>query len=654
MKHSCSTKIPEIEGLRAIAVLAVVLYHAGLSSLSGGYTGVDVFFVISGYVITRKLLSELEETGSLDVFSFYAGRVKRLFPALLFMVVVVCSLAFVFLSPMEQQLQQNSAIASLAWVHNLYLSFVDRGYFDPGHEYNLFLHTWSLGVEEQFYFFWPFFLLFATGVFLNKSQCKSNVRLFYILLLTTTLGFFFSLFLTLVKPVWGFFLPISRVWQFALGALIVLAGRVPSQKASQRNLMLFIQFLGTIFLCISFFALREELSYPGFFALLPSVGCALVLFSLNADIDTPLNLILRSRGFVVVGGLSYSWYLWHWPVLLLGWLLVDDSPGVTVFLVALSFLMAWLSFRYIELPVRISNLRGESSGRVLLLSMSIFVFVIVLGGVWKERTIDLMASSDQEPVNWESINLPVIYEMGCDQWFHSSEVEYCVFGPDDAEQTAVLLGDSIAAQWFPAIYQLFSRNGWRLIIATKSSCPMIDLPFFYDRINRVFTECEEWKEKIIQTLGGYEPTVIFTGSSSGYPYTKEQWEESGVSLIRSLAGIAEKHVMVITPTPKLGFSGPQCLSRNRWAPGFASRKCSIQLNDSLPPLSQALDFYQKKVEKVTVLNFNELICPDRVCSAKRGEKVVFRDSSHLTASFAESIAPQVKRLIIDAGMVDLF
>ncbi len=125
-------------------------------------------------------------------------------------------------------------------------------------------------------------------------------------------------------------------------------------------------------------------------------------------------------------------------------------------------------------------------------------------------------------------------------------------------------------------------------------------------------------------------------------------------MIRSLAGIAEKHVMVITPTPKLGFSGPQCLSRSRWGPSFASRKCSVQLNDSLPPLSQALDFYQKEIEKVTVLNFNELICPNRVCSAKRGEKVVYRDSSHLTASFAESITPQVKQLIIEAGMLDLF
>ncbi len=512
MKHSRLAKIPEIEGLRAIAVLAVVLYHAGLSSLSGGYTGVDVFFVISGYVITRKLLSELEEKGSLDLFSFYAGRVKRLFPALLFMIVVVCSLAFVFLSPMEQQLQQNSAIASLAWVHNLYLSFVDRGYFDPGHEYNLFLHTWSLGVEEQFYFFWPFFLLFASGVFLRKGQFRYNGRLLFFLLLTVILGFCFSLFLTLVKPVWGFFLPISRVWQFALGALVVLASRMISQNEPPRQVALFIQILGTILLCISFFALREELSYPGFFALLPSVGCALLLFSLKAHIDTPLNRILRSRHFVVMGGLSYSWYLWHWPVLLLGWMLVDGFPGFNVLLVFLGLLMAWVSYRYIEMPFRFSNLSLINPGRVLLFSISISAFVMVMGGVWKERTIDLMASSDKEPVNWESINLPVIYDMGCDQWFHSSDVEYCIFGQDDAKRTAVLLGDSIAAQWFPTMSQLFSRKGWRLIVATKSSCPMIDLPFFYDRINRVFTECEEWKEKIINTLGRYEPTVIFTGS----------------------------------------------------------------------------------------------------------------------------------------------
>ncbi|SFM88673.1 acyltransferase family protein [Marinobacter pelagius] len=653
MKPRHTHRIPEIEGLRAIAVLAVVLYHAGVTGLSGGFTGVDVFFVISGYVFTRLLLHELAAQGSIDLFSFYAKRAKRLFPALLFMVVAVCSLSFILLSPTEQETQQNSAIASLIWANNLYLSFSDSGYFDPAQEYNLFLHTWSLGVEEQFYLLWPFFLLAGSGVLVNRYMAPDMPRLFRLLTLAAVLGFCFSVFLTLTNPVWAFFLPISRVWQFSLGALIVVSDRIVSREMLRRNLVISIQMLGGILLCVSFFYLHKEYSYPGVFALLPSLGCAMIIFSLKFNFDTPLNRVLRSKIFITIGGLSYSWYLWHWPVLVFGWILIEPFSGLNIFLVCASLMIASFSYRYVETPFRYSVFGQLKPIGVLLVFASVSVLAWGAAGAWKERTGELIASSDQGSDTWATIDFPAIYELGCDDWFHSSDVKYCTFGSEKAKRTAVLVGDSIAAQWFPALNELFSHGDWRLVVATKSSCPMIQRPFFYERINRYFTECEEWRKKVIATLEQYEPTIIFLGSSSGYPYSRKEWEESGMPIVRAFANIAEGQLMMISPTPKLGFSGPECVSRNRWAPAFVERNCSTQLGSKAPPLNQALEYYKEAVNKVTVLNFNNLVCPEGVCSAKRDNIFVYRDSSHLTASFVNLLTPQIRQIIRDAGVPGL-
>lgn len=653
MKPGPNHRIPEIEGLRAISVLAVVLYHAGVTVLSGGFTGVDVFFVISGYVITRLLLHELTAKGSIDLFSFYAKRAKRLFPALIFMVVAVCFLSFILLSPMEQEAQQNSAIASLIWANNLYLSFSDSGYFDPAQEYNLFLHTWSLGVEEQFYLLWPFFLLAGSGVLINRYLAPDIPRLFRLFIVAAVLGFCFSVFLTLTNPVWGFFLPISRVWQFSLGALIVLSDRIVSRKMLSRNLVISIQILGGLLLGVSFFYLRKDYTYPGVFALLPSLGGAMIIFSLKSDVHTPLNRVLSSKILGSVGGLSYSWYLWHWPVLVFGWILIEPFSGLNIILVCFSLLIASFSYRYVEAPFRYSLFGQLKPVGVLL----VFAFVSALAwgtaGAWKERTGDLIASSGQGADKWASIDSPAIYELGCDDWFHSSDVKYCTFGSEKATRTAVLVGDSIAAQWFPALNEIFAHGEWRLVVATKSSCPLIQKPFFYERISRYFTECEEWQKKVIATLEQYKPTIIFLGSSSGYPYSREEWEKAGTPLVRSIADIVEVQLMMISPTPKLGFSGPECVSRNRWAPAFVERNCSTPLGSKDSPLHQALAYYKKAVNKVTVLNFNDLVCPEGVCSATRGNLFVYRDSSHLTASFVSLLAPQIRQILRDNGVPGL-
>ncbi len=213
---------PEIEGIRAIAIFLVVAAHANVSGMEGGFIGVDIFFVLSGFLITGLLFKEIETKGRIDLVLFYARRLRRLLPALVFMVVTICALSAVLLAPFEHDDQAISAIYSVAWVSNMYFALANFGYFDSGAESNLFLHTWSLGVEEQFYILWPALILILVRLCASDRSHSSRPGVEKGLLLVFVVGLFASLLLFAFRPIWSFYFMPSRVWQFAAGALAYL------------------------------------------------------------------------------------------------------------------------------------------------------------------------------------------------------------------------------------------------------------------------------------------------------------------------------------------------------------------------------------------------------------------------------------------------
>ena len=301
---------PDIEGLRAVAILLVVAAHAGVPWLAGGFVGVDVFFVLSGYLITGLLVQEMRATGGVRLLDFYARRLRRLLPALLVMVVGTAGAAAVLLAPLEQPAQARVASAAALWLSNLHFVFSQLDYFGPAAGSNLFLHTWSLGVEEQFYLVWPLLVLFLAGSWRWQAVRQDWSRLLRGMLGAVGICLVLSVFLTFTRPEQGFYLMPSRAWQFALGAVTVLAV-APPDAAAQRPAWLHrfcsapqgraLGWIGLALVVGAGLLLDTQDAYPGMWAVLPSLGTALLLAAVSC-----LSGVRASESAPPVGKITFS------------------------------------------------------------------------------------------------------------------------------------------------------------------------------------------------------------------------------------------------------------------------------------------------------------------------------------------------------------
>jgi len=652
----------DIEGLRAVAILLVVAAHAGVPWLNGGYVGVDVFFVLSGYLITALLVQEVQATGGVQLLDFYARRLRRLLPALLFMVICTIGAAATLLAPFEQLEQTVTAGAASIWLSNVYFAFMKLDYFGPAADTNLFLHTWSLGVEEQFYLFWPAFLMLLLGAWRWQGGGKNFLRLRQGLRVTAAFGLILSVFLTYAQPAWAFYLMPSRAWQFALGALSFLGsmeenwGR-PSGMAGVswhgrlQGFLALSGWAGLILILLSAMLLDAHTAYPSGWALLPSIGAAAVLLSGLTPSPASVGSILSLPPLQAIGRVSYSWYLWHWPVLLLGATLgTYAEPLCRASLVAVSLALAILSNRVVEEPFRRS---AKLSGRprlTLMASSLLMIGTLALSAGWMRATHSWFQQPEQRRYKEIRFDMPVLYSMGCDEWFRSSRVNVCQFGPEDAEHTAVLMGDSIALQWFPALFSIYHKPNWKLVVLTKSSCPMVDEPFFYKRIGAEYSVCSAWRNAALKMVQSFSPDIVFLGSSTDYPFEQDQWV-SGTKRVLDVVAAAAPKVGIIRSTHRLPFDGPNCLARRNWWPPFLRKAgdCSADAGSCQETevhgwLEQAASSY----ENVSVLDLNSLVCPNRRCEAERNGQIVFRDAFHLSARYVESLADEVAKEIYSA------
>lgn len=242
------------------------------------------------------------------------------------------------------------------------------------------------------------------------------------------------------------------------------------------------------------------------------------------------------------------------------------------------------------------------------------------------------------------MDAPSIYGYGCDDWYHSADVKFCQFGKDDAKHTAVIIGDSIGLQWFPAVATVFDDLGWRLLAVTKSSCPIVDEPYFYARIGREYTECSQWREKALSQIQKLKPEVLIIGSSISPSFSSEQWTEGTKRVLAKVSPFANR-VYILRATPALPFNGPDCLSGRNWRPRqllFSSDCTAHSVDPRADEIFAALSLAARSYKNVSMLDMNESVCPNHQCSAERENRVVFRDNQHLTGSFAESLSPQFK------------
>ena len=645
----------DIEGLRAIAIMLVVAAHAGVPWLQGGFVGVDVFFVLSGFLITGLLLREVADSGSIRFVEFYLRRLRRLLPAMAFMIIATCLVAANVLSPAEQLEQAKAGATASLWASNIYFALVQLDYFSAGAEGNLFLHTWSLGVEEQFYLVWPILLLWTLGRNRGLARLGQLKALMFVVMM---LSLVMAIYLTYSLPQLAFYMMPMRAWQFAVGALVCLVGRsgamfraLPSGVSHER-LSNWLGWLGLATIVAAGIVWSSRVPYPSWRALFPALGTAAIIAAGQRGALAGVSRFLAWRPLQLVGRVSYSWYLWHWPVLLLGYAIIGShSPWLRAALVFISLGLALVSYGLIEAPIRHQSFLLKHARLALPGAVVAMVAIGFFAMHWYTRAFVETNSQEFQRYSQAHGDAPVIYGMGCDEWYHSDRVAMCSFGPADAPHTAVLMGDSVAGQWFPAFAEVFDRPDWRVLVLTKSACPMVDEPIFYERIGRDYTECTNWRRHALEQLASIKPDVVMLGTVSTNGFTKEQWIDGTKRVLSTLSPVAGR-IYIMRGTPHLPFDGPNCLSSHQVRPAWlnALAECSAPANDEhAQSIFGWLGEATASVANARTVDMNDVVCPGQRCRAELDGHVVFRDSQHLTASFAESMAPLLKSRMESPG-----
>jgi peptidoglycan/LPS O-acetylase OafA/YrhL len=594
--HSYRT---DIEGLRGIAILMVVLYHAGVPGFSGGYVGVDVFFVLSGYLITGLIAEEIRETGSLKLTAFYARRARRLLPALSFMLAGTALLSYFAYTPFEQRIPANSVITSAAYVGNLYFARNATDYLLADRSANPLLHTWSLSVEEQFYLLWPLLVLLTRR------------RLALSLCVVASLSL--CVWLTNHHQPWAFFTMPARAWEFGIGGLAALSGRKTK-----------LGWLGLAAVLLSCAAFSERIPFPGIYAALPALGAVLALAASNPSLKSFLSLKLLQHA----GRLSYSWYLWHWPILAIA---SAQTLGGRLAWLLFSLVPAVLSYRYVESPLRKLPATRKTLAFGLCLSL-----VCACGGLaWRQG---LKGMSGRPPSAAE--DSPSIENDSCSAQFDGDALAECSFGDGPA---IVLFGDSHAEQWFPAL----EGGPWRLTTFIRLACTPADADYYYPPVGPS-TKCSAWRREVLGRVGQLRPRLIFVAGSSLYAggmISDAAYAEGLRRTLETLRASGAK-VYLLKDLPLPGFDVPACLAQTRFRKFLThDRPCTFPrafrenvVSDEARAAAEAGAEY---------IDLTPYVCPGETCRPVVNGTVTFRDGEHLTASFAATLAPVFRELTAD-------
>ncbi len=495
----------DIQGLRGIAVLLVVLFHADLG-LPGGFVGVDVFFVISGFVIARMLLAELAATGAINFPEFYARRARRLLPALALVTVVTLLAMIVVFSPTgAQQLAASTAMAASGFVANFH--FVQTaGYFDPGERTNPFLHTWSLAVEEQFYLVLPIALFWLW----RKSRAAGRDARPYLLVAAISAAVALSLAASwawtsgrlpvpFVKDAarFAFYGPVARVWEFGVGVLLAIGAERTSRI--DRRIAAVLGVAGLALVAWSALTFTALTPFPGVAAVAPVAGAGLLVLAGGASMLVAHTLGWRPLAWV--GDISYGWYLWSWPAAVFARMIWPSSRPALMIVAAGSIVPAWLSYTFLEQPIRrnrrIVRWRAASlAGICVAVPVATAIAVIVGAGIgW-----GLVLPKDVAL-------LPIATRIGCnasDIWLAAP----CTFrAPGRARGTILLLGDSHAQVIADAVARAANAAGFDLAVWTRWGCPYLGRPGQYEG-------CGAWQVAATALAVRLKPEVVFIANYS--------------------------------------------------------------------------------------------------------------------------------------------
>lgn len=690
----------DIEGLRAVAVLAVVLFHAGTPGIGGGFTGVDVFFVISGFLIIGMLFREVSTAGTVRLGRFYGARARRLLPASAAVGIVTAIASAILLPPLQAKAVTGDGIASALYIGNYWFVFHGIDYQLAYTPPSPFQHYWSLGVEEQFYLVCPAVIIGAAWLIRRRRRQDPSSERPYLLILALVgaLSFGASLVATPIVPSLAFFSLPTRAWELAVGGFVALTtarwGRLAAVPAA------IVGWAGLALILLGCTVLSVTTPYPGTAALLPVLGTALVLGAGCADPAQGCGRLLAVSPMRAIGRISYSWYLWHWPVVLLAPALLGHSLGLVGRLAtaAISGGLAVLTLRFVENPLRFASrvrgsalrslsLGGIATATAVCVGVALLVtipapigrgapaaaltltvpippagagidaydaavqhaFAQVQAAVAASTDLKAVPSNLNPSIADAAAENPIGYFKGCLRNFLEADQPECVTGDKSSKTSVALVGDSTAAMWIPAFQRVAGQRHWRLQTLTKGGCPMLDVPVINPFLRREFTECDHWRDLVVDRLRDEPPRLLVLslwrkyGDRYGFPAGvtsfDSAWLGSLTRLVHRLRGTGAK-VLVLGPAPDPHALVPTCLSGHLDDAAACAPPRSTAVND--PGI--VAEAAATKVGGGDYADLTELFCTSDLCPVIVGNTVVFHDANHLTFEYAREMAPAMGAL----------
>jgi len=637
---------PDIEGLRGVAILLVLLFHAGLPWTPGGFVGVDVFFVISGFLITGKLWRESQQPGGLNITRFYAWRIRRLLPAALIAVAVISLVGLLLAAPLDRsELAADGAASALSIANMRFIGSVD--YFAATTSPSPFLHFWSLSVEEQFYLVWPALIVLLTW------RGGSSRRLIAALLIGVVASFVLSIWLTDTSPARAFYLLPTRVWQLGVGGLLALIGVAGTSRRAGA-----LAWAGLAAVAVAGVALTAEMPYPGLAALLPTAGAVALLYGGGAP-SGPVRL-LAAAPLRFLGKISYSLYLWHWPLLVLPLMFLERAlTGVEVVAsVAVAIGVSWLSWRFVEQPFRYGDRSRRATswsairvGVAGILSVALFTQGLAAALPSSAVAVQPTPSPSGSPVASDGpITLPAdltpslasarddeerLRGDGCLAFERVTTPPNCEYGVKGSAITIALVGDSHASHWFPAIEAIALERGWRLLTFVKVSCSFTTLVQRNLALKREYRECTAFNEATVARLNQIKPALTIIVNRRTFRPIEENITSAlaGAALGEMVARIpGATAILVDTPDP--GRDVPACLSKHP----SDIRACLFTQDDADNREIGIAERVAADVSGATLIDLTANICTEWPCSPISGSVLIYRDEDHMTETFSRSLA----------------
>ena len=612
-------RILQIQGLRALAALLVTIFHARL--MPGGFIGVDIFYVISGYLITGLIIREIDKSGRLDLNLFYQRRIKRLLPTSVFVLFATAIVGMFVLPPIARDALGRDLFAAAAYISNYLFAWWQNDYQNLNATPSPFIHYWSLAVEEQFYVVWPIFILFLSRY--GKKAILNGVAV------VTALSLLLSIYQTQTSPIWAFYSLPTRAWELGVGALLLF---IPETYLRNR----YFPWLGVIGIALASFKFDETTAFPGINALLPVVATAILIGTIPIW-PRFFNDLSNNRLAQWLGAISYPLYLWHWPALVLPSSALGRPLRIRerIFCILLTVVLAHLTSKFVEQPLRHKNWSGKKVYGFFAATTAISLLAAILISSTASSIISVKGTNYRFDLN-KVIERPVVYDDGCHVNYGETKSTACLYGEIGSKSKIVLYGDSHAAQWFPALEELAREKGFELISLTKSACPSVDVPRS-DQGAFKNSDCQKWRENSIKRIQVIKPDAVIVSSfqyfttPSGYPSRSTWWNGGQRRLLGDLKG-SSQNLIYISDTPHPLRDIPNCLASRD------SHTC-----DSTEKTPNVIINGFKKIDPTPWL------CSS-FCPAIQDGYVVYRDGSHISVEAALALKSKLEVALKDKGL----